>query len=63
MSTTSVSSEDDSDVGATAQVTETILENVRQALKGLRFGEITITVRDGNVVQIERVARRRQFKS
>ena len=42
---------------------EDIAENIRQALRGLQFGEITITVRNGNVIQIDRIARRRQFKS
>lgn len=34
---------------------------ILQALKGLQFGEITITVREGRVVQIERVIRERQM--
>lgn len=42
---------------------EDVAENIRQALRGLQFGEITITVRNGNVIQIDRIARRRQFKS
>ena len=33
---------------------------ILQALKGLQFGEVVITVRDGRVVQIDRVARNRQ---
>ncbi len=40
-----------------------VAENIRQALRGLQFGEITITVRNGSVTQIERIARKRQFKS
>jgi hypothetical protein len=28
-------------------------------LRGLRFGQVTVTVQDGIVVQIERVERRR----
>lgn len=44
-------------------VPETVAENIRQALRGLQFGEIVITVRNGNVIQIERIARKRQFKS
>jgi len=45
------------------EIPATVAENIRQALRGLQFGEITITVRNGTVVQIERVARKRQFKS
>ena len=44
-------------------VPEMIEEQIRQALSGLQYGEINITVRNGSVTQIERVARRRQFKS
>jgi hypothetical protein len=35
------------------------LNQVQEALRGLRFGQITITVQDGVVVQVERVERRR----
>ena len=35
------------------------LEHVRQALLGLQFGEVSIIVRDGVIVQIERIERRR----
>jgi len=35
------------------------LEHVRQALVGLQFGEVSIIVRDGVIVQIERIERRR----
>ena len=42
---------------------ETVADSVQEALRGLQFGEITITVRNGAVVQIERIARKRQFKS
>ena len=45
------------------EIPETVAENIRQALRGLQFGEITITVRNGTVIQIERIARKRQFKS
>lgn len=36
-----------------------MLEHVRQALVGLRYGEISIIVQDGVVVQLERIERRR----
>jgi hypothetical protein len=35
------------------------LEYVQEALRGLRFGEITLIVHDGVVVQIERTEKRR----
>jgi len=35
------------------------LEHVRNALQGLRFGEITLIVHDGVVVQIDRTEKRR----
>jgi len=35
------------------------LEAVADALRGLRFGEVVITVQDGVVVQIERTERKR----
>lgn len=34
-----------------------MLSRVREALVGLRFGQITITVHDGQIVQIERTER------
>lgn len=35
------------------------LELVRRALVGLRFGEITIAVHDGEIVQVERTEKLR----
>ena len=42
---------------------EKLLDEILLALKGLQFGEVLITVRDGRVVQIDRVARNRQILS
>ena len=39
-----------------------LLRDIRQALFGLEFGEITITVRNGKIIEIERVARNRQLR-
>jgi hypothetical protein len=36
-----------------------VLEEVRDALQGLRFGQVTIVVQDGVVVQIDRIERKR----
>jgi hypothetical protein len=38
---------------------ERALAYVREALRGLRFGEITIKVQDGVIVQVERTERKR----
>jgi len=34
-------------------------EHIRQALRGLRYGEVSVTVQDGVVVQVERTERKR----
>lgn len=39
--------------------TTEVAEQIQQALSGLRFGHVTITVQDGVVVQIERIEKRR----
>jgi hypothetical protein len=39
--------------------TREALEHIRKALRGLRFGQVTVTVQDGVVVQLERVERQR----
>ncbi len=44
-------------------VPDIVRENIRQALQGLRFGQITINVHDGEVVQIDRVVKLRQYRS
>ncbi len=38
---------------------EPVLEHIRQALVGLQFGEVSIIVQDGVIVQVERIERRR----
>ena len=38
---------------------EQAMDEVRDALRGLRYGEVSIVVQDGVVVQIERTERRR----
>ena len=40
---------------------DAVIKEIFQALQGLQFGEVTITVREGRIVQIERIARKRQF--
>lgn len=36
---------------------EKALDRVQQALRGLRYGTVTVTVQDGVVVQVERTER------
>jgi hypothetical protein len=38
---------------------DAVLAHVRQALVGLQFGEVSIVVQDGVVVQVERIERKR----
>jgi len=42
------------DVRASAQEREDALGRVHAALRGLRFGTVTVVVQDGVVVQVER---------
>ena len=37
--------------------------SVREALLGLKNGQVTITVHNGEIIQIDRVLKKRQFKS
>jgi hypothetical protein len=36
-----------------------VLERVQEALRGLRYGEVTVIVQDGVIVQVERTDRLR----
>ena len=38
---------------------ELALEQIRDALRGLRFGSISVVIQDGVVVQIERTEKKR----
>jgi hypothetical protein len=40
--------------GATSSQTKQVLDEISQALSGLRFGSIEIVVHEGKVTQIER---------
>ncbi|HZZ27760.1 MAG TPA: YezD family protein [Pirellulales bacterium] len=42
-----------------ASAMELAMEQIRDALRGLRFGVVSIVVQDGVVVQIERTEKRR----
>lgn len=41
------------------QIHEGELQQIRQALQGLQFGQVTIVMHDGAMVQIERTEKRR----
>ena len=41
------------------ELSTTILNAITQALTGLRYGQVTIIVQDGRVMQIDRTDRRR----
>ncbi len=43
----------------TEDVQSAALQAILDALRGLRFGSITVTVQDGVVVQIERLEKKR----
>jgi len=51
-------------IAAVADDTHTtqVLERIRDALRGLRFGEVTVIVQDGVVVQVERTEKLRLAK-
>jgi hypothetical protein len=38
---------------------DTELEQIRKAVKGIRFGEVRVIIQDGIVVQIERIEKQR----
>ncbi len=38
---------------------EDAIDQIRQALRGLRFGEVSVIVQDGVVIQLERRERKR----
>ena len=48
---------------APGDVSPFVTLNVREALLGLKNGQVTITVHDGQIIQIDRILRKRQFKS
>ena len=38
---------------------DTELEQIRKAVRGIRFGEVRVIIQDGIVVQIERIEKQR----
>lgn len=41
------------------RVPEVVVDAIVEALRGVKYGQITVTVQDGLVVQIDRMERRR----
>lgn len=57
------SGENSTDGGARRQQDfEQLVDDVRQALKGLAYGQVTLYVQDGFVVQVERLERKRRHR-
>jgi len=48
-----------SEISKDKQIHESELQQIRQALQGLKFGQVTIVMHDGAMVQIERTEKRR----
>jgi hypothetical protein len=42
-----------------SRVSPSALDHIQEALRGLQFGEVTVTVQDGVAVQVERTERKR----
>lgn len=52
-----------SDTAVRSDVDEEPLQPIADALRGLRFGTVTIVVQDGVIVQVERLEKRRLVRS
>lgn len=48
-----------SENGTSPETLAVVLEHVRSALQGLRFGHVTLIVQDGKVVQVDRFEKTR----
>jgi len=53
----------DDERGRGESLTEGGAEQIAAALKGLKFGQVIVTVQDGVIVQIDRTERRRFRRS
>lgn len=62
MSEGSPAEQETPDVGRAGGQLDQALDQIRRALTGLQFGEVTVVVQDGVVVQVERTERRRLRK-
>jgi hypothetical protein len=54
-----ISSRDDEETDGLTLDRDNELEQIRKAVKGIRFGEVRVIIQDGLIVQIERVEKQR----
>lgn len=47
------------DTARTDEFPAQVLQSIVQALQGMRFGQVTVIVQDGRVIQIDRTERHR----
>ena len=47
----------------TVAVPASVRDSIRQSLEGLRFGQVTINIHEGQVVQIDRIMKLRQYRA
>jgi hypothetical protein len=59
MSNGTVSSHDDERTALPSPARDPELDQVRKAVKGIRFGEVRLIIQDGLIIQIERVEKQR----
>jgi hypothetical protein len=59
MSDQSQPAEADVSVEPDRAASDAAMEHIRQALSGLRYGEVSVIVQDGVVIQVERTERKR----
>jgi hypothetical protein len=63
MSTSSEHWVPDADSSIANVIPDAVTDSIREALSGLRFGQLTIMVHEGEVVQIDRIVRTRPYRS
>lgn len=56
-------SSNSSSSGSTSSVSADVEKTILRALRGLKYGQITITVQEGQVTQIDRSEHTRQFRN
>jgi hypothetical protein len=59
MAKKALSSRDDEEIDDLTTDRDNELERIRQAVRGIRFGEVRVIIQDGLIVQIERVEKQR----
>jgi hypothetical protein len=59
MSHGALSSRDEEVTASPSPPRDPELEQIRKAVKGIRFGEVRVIIQDGLIVQIERVEKQR----